>query len=571
MAIPSIYINLEDDVTKIVTRLKHTLAKQVVLVCPKRSYIFSDSINLRLLKKQVDLLGKEVFILTMDEKGQLYAREAGFALKFLPKSNGSVNFSDVKFSQKPVDGEHSPEAEQQNQEPVKKIKHVVKAVKKSAIENQALAAPVLGSLVKEHFPKVEVTDTFFPTSEPEYKQQKSAKPHLNRAITGIAAFSLILLLLLAFVILPKATVAVFPKTEPVTRDMEINFSTNAQSVDPTKLIMPAQLINQTVNLSDKFQSQGKLQVGNKAQGTIQIYNFTHAPINLKAGTTILTVGNKNYNLVNDVSGLKPTTYINSRTKEVNPASLGDPVDVIAAQGGEDYNLPAGSRMEITNQVFGSRPQLLYAVTATEVSGGTTRYLSLISQDDITAAQKQLQAEALKQVRDKLQSRGQVLADQAFNLNVTQFTTDNPVGTQTPSFTATFTAQLSGLAFKSDDLNSLISQRISQTLASNKTLEQRSGDQTTYTARNLDLNNQLAVLEVHYQGQAVFNIDLAGIAPELVGKSQSDVNEILRSKAEIDKVEITLAPAWQKNFPMFASKIKVTIGNPDANNQALDLN
>jgi len=39
--------------------------------------------------------------------------------------------------------------------------------------------------------------------------------------------------------------------------------------------------------------------------------------------------------------------------------------------------------------------------------------------------------------------------------------------------------------------------------------------------------------------------LPDIAPELVGKSQSDVNEILQSKAEIDKVEITLAPPGKK--------------------------
>jgi ABC-type transport system involved in Fe-S cluster assembly fused permease/ATPase subunit len=59
MAIPSIYINLEDDVSKIITRLKAQSARQVVLVCPKRCFLFNDSINLRLLKKQVDLLGKD--------------------------------------------------------------------------------------------------------------------------------------------------------------------------------------------------------------------------------------------------------------------------------------------------------------------------------------------------------------------------------------------------------------------------------------------------------------------------------------------------------------------------------
>src|SRR5436190_23477409 len=102
MSIPSIYINLEDDVSRITTRLKHNPAKQVILVCPKRCFLFNDSINLRLLKKQTDLLGKEVFILTMDERGQLYAKEAGFALKFLPKAKGYGAMSDVKPQKKAV-------------------------------------------------------------------------------------------------------------------------------------------------------------------------------------------------------------------------------------------------------------------------------------------------------------------------------------------------------------------------------------------------------------------------------------------------------------------------------------
>jgi hypothetical protein len=66
-----------------------------------------------------------------------------------------------------------------------------------------------------------------------------------------------------------------------------------------------------------------------------------------------------------------------------------------------------------------------------------------------------------------------------------------------------------------------------------------------------------VLQVHFEGQAVYNVDLQNIAPQLVGKSQSQVNDILMSKAQIDRVDITLAPSWQKNFPFFASKIHVS--------------
>jgi hypothetical protein len=233
------------------------------------------------------------------------------------------------------------------------------------------------------------------------------------------------------------------------------------------------------------------------------------------------------------------------------------VDIIAASGGDDFNLPQGTRLEISNQVFGSRPLLLYAKTDSEISGGTTRYLSVISQGDLDAAKTQLQNEVLKQVRDKLALNGSVLADGAYVENNPQFTTDSPVGTQTPGFLGSLQAVISGVTFNRNDLTNLIFQRISQTLDTNKTLRQNSPDQTVYKVKNLDVNNGLVVLAVHFEGQEVFNVDLQNIAPELVGKSQNQVNEILRSKAAIDRVDITLAPSWQKYFPFFVNKIQVS--------------
>ena len=93
--VPSIYINLDDDVSKIVDRVKKEHSPEMVLVCPKRCFLFNDSINLRLLKKQTDLIKKTVHILTMDERGQTYAKEAGFNLKFLPKVSKVSSMSDI--------------------------------------------------------------------------------------------------------------------------------------------------------------------------------------------------------------------------------------------------------------------------------------------------------------------------------------------------------------------------------------------------------------------------------------------------------------------------------------------
>nr|MDQ3018507.1 hypothetical protein [bacterium] len=98
----TIYLNLEDDVTKVADKIRRERGPEVVLVFPKQSFIFSDSINLRLLKKQIDLMGKKAHILTMDEKGQMYAQEAGFSLKHLAKTTRNNSTSDIRSQRRPV-------------------------------------------------------------------------------------------------------------------------------------------------------------------------------------------------------------------------------------------------------------------------------------------------------------------------------------------------------------------------------------------------------------------------------------------------------------------------------------
>src|ERR1051326_1242678 len=357
-ALPSIYINLEDDVSKVVERIKRQHASELVLVCPKKCQLFADSINLRLLKKQTDLLGKEVFILTMDEKGQLYAREAGFGLKFLPKGHARPGISDIKPSKPhgaPV--HHQPKAN-----PITttlgSLKHAADLILKPSPQEAPVKAhntskPAMvtkkAGVHKPILPKVAVTESYFPPDLETVYEKKKQKNYLQKVITGLVALSLVVILLVVFVVLPKATVAVYPKTEPLTRDMEVSAGTKVTAPDPDRLLLPATKISETLEVSNKFQSQGKKEVGNKAAGTVQIYNFTKQPLNLKAGTTVLTVGNKNYLLVSDITGLKVTGYSDPKTKEVDPNTLAAPVQVVAEQGGESYNLPAGVRMEITNQ------------------------------------------------------------------------------------------------------------------------------------------------------------------------------------------------------------------------------
>lgn len=543
---PSIYINLEDDVTEVVARLKRTKAQKVVIVCPKRCFLFSDSINLRLLKKQVDLLKKEVAVLTMDERGQLYAKEAGFELRFLSKQDGVRRTADISPGRLP--GADARPAERSSLRTAGKAPRVVPTVRSSR--------------VLPHPPVTGRTDTVFPSEE--LKTMHQMQTHRSRSrlmVLGFVAVCLLTVLLLVFVVLPRATVVAYPKSEAITRDVEISLSPNFRSPDVQGLLLPATKFSETFEVRQKFESQGKREVGNKASGTVRIYNFTRSPLNLKADTTTLTAGTKTYVLTKDIVLYPPTGYRNSRTKEVDERTLGAPVEVVATSGGESANLPAGTRLEIANKVYGSNPQFLFAKNDEPITGGTSRFLSLVTAQDLTRAQEVLTGAAVIQLQDRLKTKGLVTAEKSYTAEVVGFFTDKPEGSETPSFEATLKVRISGLAYSGSQLDQLLIDRVTQTLPVNRRLVANPEKATSVKLKSIDVGKDLLIVLVRFEGRAVSEVNLAGIEGQLKGKSREAALELIRSKAEIEQIDVTLAPSWQHTFPIISRNISVTTKLP----------
>jgi len=71
------YIDIDEEITSIVERLKASKAKEVIVVVPKRALLIQSIINLKLLKKEGDKLKKELIIVTQDKLGRLLVEKAG--------------------------------------------------------------------------------------------------------------------------------------------------------------------------------------------------------------------------------------------------------------------------------------------------------------------------------------------------------------------------------------------------------------------------------------------------------------------------------------------------------------
>ncbi|HMQ01707.1 MAG TPA: hypothetical protein PKD79_01405, partial [Candidatus Doudnabacteria bacterium] len=394
-----------------------------------------------------------------------------------------------------------------------------------------------------------LSDNMFLPPESRDKQLPRKRSYWKWA-TSFVVISLITVLVLVFAVLPSANVTVYAKGQNVTRDLELTINSNALAMDVSRLTLPATATSETKEVSNLFNVNGKKEVGAKAQGRVTIYNLTGSPLNLRSSTTVLTAGSKSYYFTEDQNNIVALENPNSDTN----ATV---ADIIAADGGEDFNLPAGTRLEINNQSFGSQPQRLYAKAVTQVIGGSSRFVSVISTEDISSAQKELIRNAVDEINRGL-PENRKLVDGAYAVDLQNFTTDRPEGTETTTFTASGTVSIRGLAFNENELRQMVRSRLQQTLGEDKTLQSPELDVVVNKIGRLDFEAGVMQLSLHYESVALPNIDSVDLANQLAAKSQAEAGEILQNNPDIERVDMKLAPSWQKSFPRVSSKIRVEV-------------
>lgn len=75
------YIDIDEEITSIVDRLRRSKAEEVVIVVPKRALLIQSIVNLKLLKKESESMGKQIMIVTQDKLGKILIEKAGILVQ----------------------------------------------------------------------------------------------------------------------------------------------------------------------------------------------------------------------------------------------------------------------------------------------------------------------------------------------------------------------------------------------------------------------------------------------------------------------------------------------------------
>jgi hypothetical protein len=81
MSHKTLYIDIDEEITSIVDRVRKAQAFEIIIVAPKRALLLQSLVNLKLLKKETDRRKKRVMIVTQDRIGKKLIEKAGIMVQ----------------------------------------------------------------------------------------------------------------------------------------------------------------------------------------------------------------------------------------------------------------------------------------------------------------------------------------------------------------------------------------------------------------------------------------------------------------------------------------------------------
>jgi len=329
-----------------------------------------------------------------------------------------------------------------------------------------------------------------------------------------------------------------PKEKVKTVDVVF---TTEEGNDFDNNILSAKQVEDSVEGDLEAKATGKKEVGEKAKGTVTVYNNdTDSEIDVSKGTTIESSNGLEFTIDEDVSISSASGDIFSGTK---PGT--SKVKVIAAEIGTKYNLPSGTKFSVSDN------SSLAAKNDDAFSGGTSKSITVISEDDITKLNKSLTAkleEKATQVLGAKTQRGEVIIPVILSSALDEAKSNKEAGDEASSISLAGTLNFSSLAYSESDLKDFAKKIIEKDTADDLKIDESSINIKIKDAEREDGGDVAAKAVI--EGALLPKLEESRIKEQLSGKSTIEANDILSKLPYVEKTTIEYSP----NIPYIGNLI-----------------
>lgn len=535
-----IYIDVEDDITTIVGKIKNSKEKIIALVPPNRVGVLQSAVNMRLLKRAADQAKKRVVLISNSQSLVALAAAAKIPVARNLQSKPElaeppvfkVDDDDVIDGKTLPIGELDRSARSEPDEDT--VEQVIQASGASAVTAAGVTSAPAGKTVAKSAGGKKVKVPNFSI--------------FRKKLFLIICGGLLLLLFLVWAIwfAPRATIEISAKTTTSTVDENVTLTTSGETV-PEDGIVKALRQEQKSDVSVEFTPTGKKDVGERATGRVRIRANDSAilrtGLNVPSGTELLSS-----------SGMKYETTESARFTRDDPSTFdGVTVRVRAAAPGDKYNGATGSASMDVDGVSSVR-----FVDAT--TGGTSREVTVVSQEDVVRAADLLNEKKADGLKDKLKEAfgsSAVVIEESYKEERSEPVPSVGVDSQASgpvTLAATTTASM--YAIDKVDLSNFLKSRIEKEIEGNPTQKVYEDGSSEVKFAQFSGGGESAVVRVTANGTVGPTIDEDKVRDDSKGKTYGDIQSNLESINGVNEVDVRFWPFWVRTVPNNAERINI---------------
>jgi Baseplate J-like protein len=563
------YLDIEDEITTAVGRLRASDDVRVALVLPPGSRIATSRINFRLLAREARERSRLLAIVTPEASVRAVAVSAGLPAYAAVSdyeaalAQGSVE-SPAETTAPPGGGRPptgSPPTSAMAEalaagdvEAALERTRVMPASQQPAGGEGISVPPTVGGGARSRIvDRLNLPD--LPVRGGVVRERGSGIGRWG-PILGVLVVLLALVGFGAYIVLPSATITITPQSQvlgPVT--LTVVADPAATAVDPTTLVVPAQTVTFPLSANDSFPTTGTKVSETKATGTVTFQNYdTGRSVSIPGGVVVNTSAGVGF--ATDARLTIPRAQIIGR-KTIVPGQAN--VQITATKAGTAGNVPANA---ITVVPQGYDPTLIAVFNSQATSGGTHTETAIVAQADYDNAVTALTARLETQMRNDLADPSQVPAGLTLFPATAQMGTvsadtaaKDVVGTAAANLTLTLSATATATAVDQSQLAPLAETRLKSQVPSGYQLF--SGSITT-TVGDGTVEGTRVSFPVQARAAIWKPVDTAGLLAEVKGKTVAQARQLL---APLGSVSISLWPSWVDTIPTLDQRLSLTVGQP----------
>lgn len=554
-----IYIDIEDDITSVISKLKDSSSKIVALVPPKRATIFTSVVNLKLLKKAAADANKRVVLVTAEESLQTLAGGLGMYVAKNLTSQPAI-----------------PEAPEHPEIPsaVIQASGVERPVDPAQEKTNVTGAAATATAAAKTAGKPDTKDKKL---KPLKKDKKLPDFDSFRKKLFIGGVALVLLLIgwwVAAFVLPAASIELETQQQNVSRDFTLAASTNGGSAPETNDNIDHAIsgetktieITQTVDVNPT----GEENVGDKATGTLDFENCLQSdPLTLVKGTRVRHTSGLVFVLTEAVTIPGGSFFAGSCVSSGGPST----VAVEASQPGDSYNIAGtnesefdGDPYQVVNFDQTENDNLL--INGSDMGGGTDDIVTIVQQEDVDRAIEAIAFKddtetILSQLRERFE--GEVyLFEKTLSEDTSEPDVAPSIGERADAAKATVTRTYSVVGVKQEELDEVVREALSEQVSEQQSVVDTGLGQLVVEVAQENENS--IVFDMTANGTAGPEIDEATLKSDIANLPFSEAESQLEFIPGVVNARISLSPFWVSSIPGNTDKIEITIVEPQTEEQ-----